>query len=191
MRPPNIMYTIGIAGGTCSGKTTLTGLLTEKLAGLSVRVLHMDSYFKDKNSIPTVIAPVKGVEYPEHNHPDSFRLDDFYADLDAARRGPEDVLIVEGLLILYLPEVREKLDLKIFVDLPSDERLIRRVRRFMRDRGQTMDEVAARYLDTVRYRHNEFVEPSRWFADLVLNGDFTTHHGADEAALLVRAHLQK
>ena len=66
--------------------------------------------------------------------------------------------------------LRDHYDLKIFVDLMSDERLIRRVKRFMRDRGQTLDEVAVRYLDTVRYRHNEFVEPSRWHADLLFNG---------------------
>ena len=179
------MYTVGIAGGTCSGKTTLSGILEEKLKQHKVTVLHMDKYFK--NPTPNTIAPIKGIEYPEHNHPDSFKLDEFYADFEAARNSDCDVLVVEGLLILYLKEIREHLDLKIFVDLPSDERLIRRVKRFMRDRGQTLDEVAERYLDTVRYRHNEFVEPSRWFADIVLNGDYTTHNGADMVVRMILA----
>jgi len=181
------MYVIGIAGGTCSGKTTLSGILEEKLADYKVNVLHMDKYFK--NPTPTTIAPIKGIEYPEHNHPDSFKLDEFFSDLDSAVKGDDDIVIVEGLLILHFGEIREKLNLKIFVDLPSDERLIRRVKRFMRDRGQTLDEVASRYLDTVRYRHNEFVEPSRWFADIVLNGDYTTHNGADMVARLIRAEV--
>lgn len=181
------MFVVGIAGGSCSGKTTLSGMLEEKLSDRKVTVLHMDKYFK--NPTPTTIAFIKGIEYPEHNHPDSFKLDEFYADLDAVIASDADVVIVEGLLILYLKEVREKLDLKIFVDLPSDERIIRRVKRFMRDRGQTLDEVADRYLDTVRYRYNEFVEPSRWFADIVVNGDYTTHKGVQMVERLIRASL--
>ena len=169
------MFVVGIAGGTCSGKTTLSGILEEKLPQHKVTVLHMDKYFK--NPTPNTIAPIKGIEYPEHNHPDSFKLDEFYADFEAARNSDCDVLVVEGLLILYLKEIREHLDLKIFVDLPSDERLIRRVKRFMR------------YLDTVRYRHNEFVEPSRWFADIVLNGDYTTHNGADMVVKLIETNI--
>lgn len=164
------MYVIGIAGGSCSGKTTLSGRLEEIFAsrGKKVEIVHMDAFFK--NPTPTTIAPITRIEYPEHNHPDSFRLGEFYAKIDEAKAGDADVVIVEGLLTLYLDECREKLDLKLFVDLRSDERIIRRVHRFMRDRGQTMDEVATRYLDTVRYRHDEFVEPSRWHADMVVNG---------------------
>lgn len=166
------MFTLGIAGGTCSGKTTLANKLAEMLTadGLSVKVIHMDAYFKKQ--CPTTTAPVTGIEYPEHNHPDSFELDRFYADVEAAKASSGDLLIVEGLLILQQERIRELCDLKLFVDLPSDERLIRRVHKFMKLRGQTIDEVADRYLDTVRYRHNEFVEPSRWHADLVINGVF-------------------
>ncbi|MBQ8551862.1 MAG: AAA family ATPase [Clostridia bacterium] len=164
------MFTIGIAGGSCSGKTTLTNALEARYTEMGKRVIaiHMDTYFK--NPVPTVIAPFTGVEYPENNHPDAVKLDELYAALDTARASDADVVIVEGLMILHLDEIRNKLDLKIFVDLMSDERMFRRIKRFMRDRGQTMDEVAIRYLDTVRYRHNEFVEPSRWYADMVLNG---------------------
>ena len=165
------MVTIGIAGGTCSGKTTLASELEKSLtnAGKKVYVIHMDAFFK--NPTPNVIAPFSGIEYPEHNHPDSFRLDEFYQAIDTAKQGDCDVVIVEGLLVLHLTECREKLDLKVFVDLKSDERLIRRIHKFMALRGQTMDEIADRYLDTVRYRHDEFVEPSRWYADVVINGN--------------------
>ena len=164
------MFVIGIAGGSCSGKTTLAGALEERYRemGKKAAVIHMDTYFK--NPVPTVIAPFTGVEYPENNHPDAVKLDELYAALDSARASDADVVIVEGLMILHLDYIRERLDLKIFVDLMSDERMFRRIKRFMRDRGQTMDEVAIRFLDTVRYRHNEFVEPSRWYADIVING---------------------
>ncbi len=180
------MFIVGIAGGTCSGKTTLSAYIEEQLGQtLKVNVLHMDKYFK--NPTPNTVAPFTGVEYPEHNHPDSFKLDEFYADLESAAKGDADVLVVEGLLILHLERVRKMLDLKIFVDLPSDERLIRRVKRFMRDRGQTMEEVAERYLDTVRYRHAEFVEPSRWYADVVVNGNNDLHRGNAMIVKLIEA----
>ena len=184
------MYTIGIAGGTCSGKTTLTGALEERFAadGVKVIAIHMDKYFK--RPTPNTIAPITRVEYPEHNHPDSFKLDEFYAAIAEARASDVDVVLIEGLLVLYLDEVRDQLDLKIFVDLPSDERIVRRIKRFMRDRGQTMDEVANRYLDTVRYRHNEFVEPSRWHADLVINGATALSRSTDIICTYAEKHLQ-
>lgn len=173
------MYIIGITGGSCSGKTTLTQRLKDKLTadGYSVRDMHMDAFFK--NPTPTSIAPFTGIEYPEHNHPDSFRMQEFYDAVDEASKGSEDVLIIEGLLILYLEQIRSKLDLKLFVDLRSDERLIRRVKRFQRDRGQTLEEISDRFLDTVRYRHDEFVEPTRWHADLVINGVFDLNNSVD------------
>ena len=183
------MYTIGIAGGSCSGKTTLTNALEEKFTaeGRRVIAIHMDKFFK--NPTPNTIAPITRVEYPEHNHPDSFKLDEFYAAIDEAQASDADVVIIEGLLVLYLDAVREKLDLRIFVDLMSDERIIRRVKRFMRDRGQTLDEVAVRYLDTVRYRHNEFVEPSRWHAELVFNGAAPLAKSCDIVSAYVGANL--
>ena len=161
------MFVIGIAGGTCSGKSTLSGKLAEYF-GERCRVIHMDAYFR-RPSI-TTIAPITGIEYVEHNHPDALYLDRLYEDFhDAIENGSEDILIIEGLFALHLPEIREKLDLKIFVDLASDERLVRRIRRFTAN-GQTFDEVTSRYIDTVRFRHDEFVEPSRWHADMVVNG---------------------
>lgn len=183
------MYIMGIAGGSCSGKTTLTAALERRFAeeGIKTQIIHMDSYFK--NPTPNTIAPITRIEYPEHNHPDSFKLDAFYTAIAQAAASDADVVIVEGLLVLYLDEVREKLHLKVFVDLLSDERIIRRVKRFMRDNGQTLDEVAMRYLDTVRYRHNEFVEPSRWHADVVINGAAKLENSTDILCTYVKAQL--
>jgi len=162
------MFVIGIAGGTCSGKSTLANKLSEYY-GENCRTMHMDAYFR-KPSI-TTIAPITGIEYVEHNHPDALYLDKLCADFnDAIENGKEKILIIEGLFALYLPEIRNRLDLKIFVDLASDERLVRRIRRFT-SFGQTFDEVTARYIDTVRFRHDELIEPTRWHADMVVNGN--------------------
>ncbi len=162
------MFVIGIAGGTCSGKSTLTQKL-EAYYEDRCKVLHMDSYFR-RPSI-TTIAPVTGIEYVEHNHPDALYLDNLYSDFNAAVASDAEIVIIEGLFALYLTEIRDKLDLKIFVDLDSDERLVRRVKRFM-ERGQTFEEITDRYIDTVRFRHNELIEPTRWHADMVVNGIF-------------------
>ena len=162
------MFVIGIAGGTCSGKSTLSNKLAEHY-GENCRVIHMDAYYR-KPSI-TTIAPITGIEYVEHNHPDALYLDKLYSDIeDALTNGNEKILVIEGLFALYLDEIRNRLNLKIFVDLASDERLVRRIRRFT-SFGQTFDEVTARYIDTVRFRHNELVEPTRWHADMVVNGN--------------------
>lgn len=173
------MYIVGIAGGTCSGKSTLTNRLNDDLTlnGYKTDIVRMDAFFK--NPPPNTIAPFTGVQYVDHNHPDSFRTEDFYAAVDAAVHSMADVLIIEGLLILYLERIRKMLDLKVFVDLRSDERLIRRIHRFQRDRGQSLEEISDRYLDTVRYRHDEFVEPTRWYADIVINGALDSHKGAE------------
>ncbi|MBO6054590.1 MAG: hypothetical protein J6P31_03645 [Oscillospiraceae bacterium] len=166
-------FVIGIAGGTCSGKSTLSEHLNEALSKkYKVCLINMDRYFKRPGI--TTIAPITGIEYVEHNHPDALRLDDMYVDFDAAVAPADDaadVVIIEGLFALYLEHIRKQLDLKIFVDLASDERLVRRIDKFMA-RGQTKQEVTDRYIDTVRFRHNELIEPTRWHADLVINGVF-------------------
>lgn len=162
------MFIIGIAGGTCSGKSTLAERLAERY-GDRCRVMHMDSYFR-KPSITTV-APITGKTYVEHNHPDALYLDRLYADFEENAASEDfDILIIEGLFALYLEPIRNRLDLKLYVDLDSDERLVRRIRRFT-SFGQTFDEVTDRYIDTVRFRHNELIEPTRWHADLVVNGN--------------------
>ena len=183
-------FAIGIAGGTCSGKSTLADQLNEALGSkYKVTLINMDHYFKRPGI--TTIAPITGIEYVEHNHPDAMRVDDMVADFEAAVTPGEDaadIVIIEGLFALYLAPIREKLDLKIFVDLASDERLVRRIDKFMA-RGQTMKEVTDRYIDTVRFRHNELIEPTRWHADLVLNGVFDRTKAEEIVVTYVEAKL--
>lgn len=160
---------VGIAGGSASGKSTLACELRDRLKELNVVLLHADSYYQ--NPVPTTIAPFTGKEYPDFNHPDSLDWARLVADLDAAvgREGVEAV-IVEGILVLHMECIRQRLDLKLFVDCRADERVLRRLKRYHEWMGVSYEELAAVYLDSVRYRHDEFVEPSRWYADLVVNG---------------------
>ncbi len=181
-------FVVGIAGGTCSGKSTLAERIQNSLPEYKVVQINMDRYFKKEP--PNTVAPITRKVYVEHNHPDSFDLDRFYADFDAAVApgSDADVVVVEGLLILYLEHIREQLDLKVFVDLKSDERAVRRIVKFMA-RGQSFEDVTSRFLDTVRYRHDEFVEPTRWFADVVINGVLDSHKGLDVVLSFIRANV--
>jgi len=179
---------IGIAGGSASGKTTLSDRLVGALTGLNIRVFHMDQYFLKRK--PHMVAPITRIEYEDHNHPDSFDLAALVRDLHAACETCDgtQVIIVEGLLTLQHDPLRELLDLKLFVDAQADERIVRRLKRNMA-RGMNYDDIASFYLDSVRYRHQEFVEASRWHADLVMNGSQFSETGLELVAEWVRSHI--
>lgn len=163
-------YVIGIAGGSASGKTTFSSKLEKELAPLRVKVFHMDSYFKPRDERPQSPAPVSGKVYVDDNHPLTMELGRFADDLRAAIEcGEWQVIIAEGLLVLWDEAILAQLDLKLFVDCRADERIVRRIRRNSKW-NQTFDEITDVYLDLVRFRHDEYVEPTRWRADLILNG---------------------
>jgi len=174
---PRKTYIVGISGGSCSGKSTIANRLANILSeNHKVSVLNLDRYYKSPEL--RTVAPFTRIEYAEHNHPDCMDTDRIYKDLTAAVSDETiDIVLIEGLFALYFDELREKLDLKVFVDLKSDERLYRRIKRWIDH--QTFDEIALRYLDTVRYRHDEFIEPTRWYADIIVNGALDTHLGVD------------
>ena len=183
-------YIVGIGGGTCSGKSTLTSRVEEMIGGsCKVAVLSMDKFYKW--SAMRTIAPITRVEYPEHNHPDAVDLDGLQAAFtEAVVNEDNDVVLVEGVFALYFEAIREVLDLKVFVDLKSDERMYRRIKRMMNE-TTTMDDVASRYLDTVRYRHDEFVEPTRWYADLVINGVVDANLGMGIVAAYIEVQINR
>ena len=136
-----------------------------------------------------MVAPFTGLTYEDHNHPDSFDLDALVRDLDALLQQDHapQVVIVEGLLTLCNESIRSRLDLKVFLDVQADERIVRRLRRNMAH-GLPFDDIAAFYLDSVRHRHQEYVEPSRWYADIVLNGSIVSARGLDLVTEWVRRH---
>lgn len=179
------ILTIGIAGGTGSGKTTITKRIMERF-GSDVSVIYHDNYYKAHN----------GMSYEErarlnYDHPDAFETDLLIRDLQALKRGknvlcpvydytihnrsdktleirPTRVVIVEGILIFENAEVRDLMDIKIFVDTDADVRILRRVLRDVKERERTLDSVVSQYLTTVKPMHEAFVEPSKKYADVIV-----------------------
>lgn len=180
-------YVAAIAGGTCSGKSTFTESINKAFCkDFKIAVFNMDSYFK-KNP-PKTISPITRIEYVEHNHPDTLELDKLLDDFKTALKSDSDLILIEGLFALYVDEIRESSDIKIFVDLASDARLVRRITKHMKW-GQTYEQVTNRYLDTVRFRHNELIEPTRWHADIVVNGTLDSNKSSEVVINYIASQL--
>lgn len=176
---------VGIAGGTGSGKSTITSSLKEKLKD-TVVVIEQDSYYKDQSSLPFEERIKTNYDHPfafdndllvEHvlSLKEQKSIEKPIYDFEIHNRKKEtilvepcDVIIVEGILILYEEAVRDLLDIKIFVDTDSDVRIIRRILRDIKERGRTLDSVIMQYLNTVRPSHLQFIEPSKRYADIIV-----------------------
>lgn len=167
-------WVIGIGGGSASGKSTIAGKLRTLLAPLEVEVINQDRFFWDSPRLPRHENRRRTRTWPDHNHPRSFDFPSLRAAVRAAREGGAEVVIVEGILVLYDTELRGLMDLKLFVEADADERIVRRIRRNVA-RGHDLDGICDFYLDSVRYRHQEFCQPTKEHADLVIPG------GQDEA----------
>ncbi|MCB0463235.1 MAG: uridine kinase [Flavobacteriaceae bacterium] len=187
------MLIIGIAGGTGCGKTTVVNQILNELPEGEVGVISQDSYYKDTSHL----------SYDERvkinfDHPRSIDFDlltdhlqtlknnkpinqPVYSFVKHNRTGdtilthPRKVMIVEGILILTNPELRELFDIKIFVHADSDERLIRRLKRDIAERGRDLDEVLSRYQSTLKPMHEQFIEPMKEYADIIIpNNKYNT-----------------
>jgi uridine kinase len=188
--------TIGIAGGTASGKTTVARRLVERLAGHPVAFLDQDAYYRDLAELP--LEERKAFNF---DHPDAFDTDLMVAHLrdlkdgksidkpvysfaehtrtrDTTRVQPGDAIILEGILVLSLEQVRRELDVKVFVDSDADVRVIRRLSRDIKERGRDFDGVIEQYFRTVRPMHYGFVEPSKRYADIII-----PHGGNNDIAI--------
>lgn len=198
---------IGIAGGTGSGKTTLTRRLVDTFGG-DVSVVNHDNYYKKQ----------VGMTYEErsalnYDHPDSFDTALLVEDLKKLAAGeaircpvydytihnrseetvevrPTKVVILEGILIFADPALRELLDIKIFVDADADVRILRRIRRDVKERGRSLDSVIDQYLTTVKPMHEQFVQPSRQYADIVVLEGGHNLVALDMIVQRVRSHIE-
>jgi len=180
------MIIIGIAGGTGCGKTTVVNTITNQLNNDDIVVISQDSYYRDTSHLryedrvkinfdhPRSIdfeLLVKHVRQLKSNKPIEQPV---YSFVDHNRTGetvltqPKSVVIIEGILIFNNQELRELFDLKIFVHADSDERLIRRLKRDIGERGRDMQEVLDRYQNTLKPMHQQFIEPTKEFADLII-----------------------
>lgn len=180
------MIVIGIAGGTGSGKTTVVKRIVESFPKNEVVLLPQDSYYKDSSNVPIELR--KRINF---DHPDAFDWDLLSEQLSMLRDGkaieqpvysyltctrqpetihiePRNVVIIEGILALSDPKLRELMDLKIFVDADPDERLIRVIQRDVIERGRTAEEVMDRYVKVLKPMHLEFIEPAKRYADLIV-----------------------
>jgi uridine kinase len=177
---------IGVAGGTGSGKTTVARRVAAALADSSVAFVEMDSYYR--NHVGLSMQELHRVNW---DHPDAFDVDLFVDHLDAMSRGEPiekpvydytiharsaetvriptvDVVVVDGILLFSDERLRQRLDVKVFVDADADIRLVRRVKRDLASRGRPLEEILEQYVNTVRPMHLQFVEPSKRWADVIV-----------------------
>ncbi len=170
---------VGIAGGSASGKSTLAAALAaalQDIPGVRPAVIPADKYmYYDVERGPSFVSPSSGLVMFNANHPDAVNWDQLLLDLDALMQqddGP-NVILLEGLMVLQVAAVRERLDLRLFVELDADERALRRLLRDMKNGRSNGDPVAIAtyYRECARIGHAQYIEPSRIHADLILRGD--------------------
>lgn len=188
-------FIIGVAGGSGSGKTTVTQQVLAAIGTNRVSVVIFDYYYSDQSHLsfeerlktnydhprafdwPLIISHVQALR---DGHPIEMPVYDFAEHTRSKRTftvHPAPVIVIEGLFPLYDATLREMMSLKIFVDTDADVRFIRRLKRDIAERGRTYDSVIRQYLDTVRPMHNQFIEPTKRYADVILP------HGANEPAV--------
>lgn len=180
------MIIIGIAGGTGSGKTTVVRKIVNSLKPGEVVLLPQDSYYKDSSHVPAelrqqinfdhpdafdwplllqhiqMLKEGKSIEQPVYHYQTSSRL------AETIHVEPRPVIIIEGILALCDPDLRNMMDLKIFVDADPDERLIRVIQRDIVERGRTAEAVMERYTRVLKPMHQQFIEPTKRYADLII-----------------------
>lgn len=200
--------TIGIAGGTGSGKTTFSHELVSRLNTDKIVYISHDSYYKDLGHLP-LEERVK----LNFDHPDSLDTDLMIRQLNDLQSGksvdipvydfktftrttevehinPQPVILVEGILIFAITELRDLFDIKIFVDTDADIRFMRRLQRDMEERGRTMESVYKQYINEVRPMHEAFVEPSKRFADVIVPRGGRNAAALEMVAAQIRAHIE-
>lgn len=181
----NKIRVVGVAGGSASGKTTIVKRI-EEYFGEDIVVLGHDSYYKAHDDMS-----FEERSQLNYDHPNSFDTERMAEDVRKLIKGqavdipvydytihnrsdrtehiePKNVIIIEGILILENKELRDLMDAKIYVDTDADERLMRRIRRDMVERGRSIDSILDQYADTVKPMHEEFIEPSKRYADVII-----------------------
>ena len=203
------MLIVGIAGGTGSGKTTVVRKISDAFPNGEVLVIPQDSYYKDNRGIS-----LEARQQINFDHPDSVEFSLLIDQLKELRKGhsvempiysyltclrseetitirPSRVVVVEGILILTDPGLRNMLDIKVFVDADADDRLGRVINRDIIERGRSVQKVLERYHDTVKPSHLQFIEPSKRYADIIIPGGGENQVAIEVLISIVEKHLLK
>ena len=182
-------YIIGIAGGSASGKTTLTSVISSSIHEYGVSIIDQDNYYKDRSKLP-----IHNRSTINYDHPDAVDTDILVEHLRVLKNGGQiesplydftthtrrhitksvsasDVIILDGLLLMHTATLRKLIDLKIFVDTEADLRLLRRLQRDTVERGRSVESVISQYIQTVRPMHIKFVAPQKKHSNIVIEGD--------------------
>jgi uridine kinase len=206
MRKPVV---IGVTGGSVSGKTSVTKAIYESLKDHSILVLEQDYYYKDQSDLP-----FEERLKTNYDHPLAFDNDLLIKHIEKLLRyetidkpvydysihtrsenvipvNPKDVIILEGILVLEDERLRNLMDIKLYVDTDPDLRIIRRLTRDIRDRGRTFDSVIDQYLNVVRPMHNQFIEPTKRYADIIIPEGGHNHVAIDLMVTKIQTILEQ
>jgi len=203
------MLVVGIAGGTGSGKTTVVRRIIEELPQDEVAILSQDSYYKDNGHLP-----LEERQKINFDHPNALEFELLIDHVKKIKKGhsieepiysyitctrsdktihvtPKKVIIVEGILVLTNKQLRDLFDIKVFVYADADDRLIRVIRRDIVERGRTVETVLERYNDTVKPMHEQFIEPSKKYADLIVPEGGNNRVAIDILVSIIEKNLNK
>ncbi|PFO03622.1 uridine kinase [Bacillus sp. AFS076308] len=206
MRKPVV---IGVTGGSGSGKTSVTNAIYESLKDLSILVLEQDYYYKDQHNVP-----FEERLKTNYDHPLAFDNDLLIEHIEKLLRyeaidkpvydysihtrsdkvipvEPKEVIILEGILVLEDERLRNLMDIKLYVDTDADLRIIRRLERDISERGRTFDSVIAQYLNVVRPMHNQFIEPTKRYADIIIPEGGQNHVAIDLMVTKIQTILEQ
>ncbi|GGE74885.1 uridine kinase [Priestia taiwanensis] len=200
---------IGIAGGSGSGKTSVTNAIIEFFKDRSVLMLQQDFYYKDQSHLPfeerlntnydhpmafdngllmehiNQLLEYKEIEKPIYDYKLHTR------SLETVKVEPKDVIILEGILVLEDERLRDLMDIKLFVDTDADIRILRRMVRDINERGRTIESVIEQYCNVVRPMHNEFIEPSKRYADIIIPEGGQNHVAIDLIITKIQTILEQ
>ncbi|WML47435.1 uridine kinase [Neobacillus sp. PS3-34] len=200
---------IGVAGGSGSGKTSVTKAIYESFKGHSILILEQDYYYKDQSTLP-----FEERLKTNYDHPLAFDNDLMIEHIEKLLRyeaidkpvydysvhtrsdeiipvDPKDVIILEGILILEDERLRDLMDIKLYVDTDGDLRIIRRLMRDIKERGRTMDSVIEQYVNVVRPMHNQFIEPTKRYADIIIPEGGHNHVAIDLMVTKIQTILEQ
>jgi len=202
------MLILGIAGGTGSGKTTVVNQILNELPTEEVTVISQDSYYKKNDHLTfeercninfdhpraidfdLLIAHITKLKNDEVIEQPIYSFATHNRKNDTIRTHPSKVVIIEGILIFTNKTLRDLMDIKIFVHADSDERLIRRVRRDIQERGRDVSEVLQRYQDTLKPMHQQFIEPTKNYADIIIPNDTYNTVATDIVRIVINENLK-